>query len=35
MDLRVGPWKRLPVVDGGVLEARCSRLLSSFFAARR
>jgi tRNA(Arg) A34 adenosine deaminase TadA len=35
MDLRVGPWKRPPTVDGGVLEERCARLLSAFFAARR
>jgi len=35
MDLRVGPWKRVPAVEGGVLEARCRRLLSDFFGGRR
>ena len=35
MDLRVGRWKRRPVVERGVLAEQSGRLLRDFFAERR
>src|SRR5690606_9542883 len=35
IDMRLGAWKRVPAVEGGVLGKECRRQLSGFFAARR
>lgn len=35
VDLRSGPWKRVPTVEGGLLAKQSARLLKEFFAALR
>lgn len=35
VDLRIGRWKRVPLVEGGLLAKESAKLLKGFFAARR
>lgn len=35
VDLRIGKWKRVPAVEGGLMAKESSKLLKSFFSRRR